>query len=162
MIPLRGRTQKASNADSGTPGNGRGKKAASTKSASASNKQTSKTDGTKSRGRSKKSRGKDTASSQMSINWQKNAPLILDTLEKWFYFCRPTNLAFHNLTIGKVAPKALQLLLGLGVNFCPTPLRPTLNINKSMERFERDLHICSVFAGSEDIIPLANPKIYVR
>ena len=31
-----------------------------------------------------------------------------------------------------------------------------------MERFERDLYIRSVFAGSEELIPLANPKIYVR
>ena len=31
-----------------------------------------------------------------------------------------------------------------------------------MERFERDLHIRSVFAGSEDLLPLANPKIYIR
>ena len=31
-----------------------------------------------------------------------------------------------------------------------------------MQRFERDLHIRSVFAGSEELIPLANPKIYVR
>ena len=30
-----------------------------------------------------------------------------------------------------------------------------------MERFERDLHIRSVFSGSEDLIPIANPKIYV-
>ena len=37
-----------------------------------------------------------------------------------------------------------------------------LNINNSMERFERDLHIDSIFSGSEDLIPLANPKIYVR
>ena len=37
-----------------------------------------------------------------------------------------------------------------------------LNINKIMERFETDLHICSVFSGSEDLIPLTNPKIYVR
>ena len=80
-------------------------------------------------------------------------------MEKWFYFYRPNNLAFHNLTIGKVAPKALQLLLLLGVNFCPTPLRPTLNIDKSMKCFERDLHIQSVFACSEGIIPLAKPKI---
>ena len=64
--------------------------------------------------------------------------------------------------IGKVTPRALQSLLGLGVNFCPTPLRPALNIDKSMESFERDLHIRSVFAGSEGLIPLANPKIYVR
>ena len=48
------------------------------------------------------------------------------------------------------------------VNFCPIPLCPTLNINKSMERFERDLHIRSVFAGSEDLIPLANVNIYIR
>ena len=54
------------------------------------------------------------------------------------------------------------MLLGLGVNFCPTPLRPTLNIDKSMECFERDLHIRSVFSGSEDLIPLANLKIYIR
>ena len=53
-------------------------------------------------------------------------------MEKWFYFCRPTNLAFHDLTIGKVAPKAPQLMLGLRVNFCPTPLRPKLNINPRM------------------------------
>ena len=72
---------------------------------------------------------------------KKNALLILIAMEKWFYFCRSTNLAFHDLTIGKVAPKALQLLLGLGVNFYPTPLRPMLNIDKNMERFERDLHI---------------------
>ena len=83
-------------------------------------------------------------------------------MEKWFYFCRPTNLAFHNLTICKVAPKVLQSLLGLGVNFCPTPIRPTLNIDKIMERFERDLHSCSVFNGREDLIPLANPNIYIR
>ena len=31
-----------------------------------------------------------------------------------------------------------------------------------MELFEEDLHIRSVFASSEDIIPLANPNIYVR
>ena len=31
-----------------------------------------------------------------------------------------------------------------------------------MESLERDLHIRGVFAGSEDIIPLANPNIYIR
>ena len=93
---------------------------------------------------------------------KQNALIILTTMEKWFYFCRPTNLAFHDITIGKVTPKALQSLLGLRVNFFPTPLFPTLSINKIMERFEKDLHICSVFAGSEGIIPLSNLKIYVR
>ena len=93
---------------------------------------------------------------------KQNALIILTTMEKWFYFCRPTNLALHNLTIGKVAPKELQSLLGLGLNFCPTNIRPTLNTDKSMERFKRDLHIRSVLSDSEDLIPLANPNIYVR
>ena len=31
-----------------------------------------------------------------------------------------------------------------------------------MQRFERDLHIRSVFARSEDLLPLSNPKIYFR
>ena len=31
-----------------------------------------------------------------------------------------------------------------------------------LQRFERDLHIRSVFAGSEDLLPVSNPKIYVR
>ena len=53
-------------------------------------------------------------------------------------------------------------MLGLGVNFCPNPLRPTLNINKSMERFNRELNIHSVFASSEYLIPIANPEIYIR
>ena len=93
---------------------------------------------------------------------KQNALLILTTMEKWFYFYRPTNLSFHYLTIGKVSPKALQSLLGLGVKFYLTPLRPTLNIDKGMERFERDLHIWSLFAVSEDLMPLANTKIYIR
>ena len=93
---------------------------------------------------------------------KKKALVVSGRMEKWFYFCQPTNLAFHNLTISKVTPRVLQSMLGVGVNFYPTFLLPKLNIDKSMERFERDLHIRSVFAGSEDLIPLANPKIYVR
>ena len=71
----------------------------------------------------------------MSGAQKKNVLLILTAMKKCFYLCQPTNLAFHDLTIGKVAPKALQTLLGLKVNFCPTPLRPTLNMDKSMDRF---------------------------
>ena len=88
--------------------------------------------------------------------------MIITAMQKLFYVCRPTNLVFHDIAIGKVSPKALQSMLGLGVNVCPTPLRPTININKSSERFERDLHIWSVFAGSEDIIPLPSMKIYIK
>ena len=53
-IPLRGRTKKTGDADSGTQGNGRGKKVEHSKSVSKSTNQTSKTDSAKSRSRSKK------------------------------------------------------------------------------------------------------------
>ena len=92
---------------------------------------------------------------------KQNALLIITAMKKWFYFYQTTNLAFHDLKIGKVDPKTLHSLLRLGVNFCPTPLRPTFNIENIMKRFERDLHIWSVFAGREDLIPLANTKIYI-
>ena len=87
---------------------------------------------------------------------------MLTAMEKWFYFCGPTNLALHDLTIHKFSPKALQLLLVLGVSFCLNLLRPTLNIDKSMERFERDFNSWNVFTVSEDLIPLSKPKTYVR
>ena len=38
---------------------------------------------------------------------KQNALLILTAMGKWFYFCQPTNLAFHDLMIGKVATKVL-------------------------------------------------------
>ena len=93
---------------------------------------------------------------------KQNVLIIITAIQKWFYFFQTANLNFHYLTIGKVFPKALQSLLRLGVNFFPTPLRPTLNIEKSMECFERDLHIQSVFTGNEYLIPLSNTKIYIR
>ena len=76
----------------------------------------------------------------------KKALIILTNIQKWFYFCRTNNLAFHDLMIVMVDPQPLQCMLGLGLR--PTPLCPTLNINKSMERFEKDLQIWSVFSGS--------------
>ena len=93
---------------------------------------------------------------------KQNALIILTNMQKWFYFCQPTNIAFHDLTIVKVAQKVLQSLLGLGLKYCPTPLCPTLSINNSMEQFDRELHIWSVFSGSKDLMPLANPKIYIK
>ena len=53
-------------------------------------------------------------------------------------------------------------MLGLGVKFCPNLLHPMININKIMERFDRDLHIQSVFTDIEVLMPLANLKIYIR
>ena len=45
---------------------------------------------------------------------KQNALLIFTALEKWFYFCRTTNLAFYDLTIGKVAQKHYSRFWELG------------------------------------------------
>ena len=97
----------------------------------------------------------------MSSSWQTKFATYPNHYEKVVLLLPTTNLAFHDLTIGNVSPKALQSLLGLGVKKIPTPLRPMLAIDKSMEKFNRYLYIWSVFAGSEDLMPFSNPKIYI-
>ena len=68
---------------------------------------------------SKIRRRKAIASFRMSGSRQKKALIILTNIQKWFYFCRTNNLAFHDLMIGKVAPQVLVSLLGPGVKISP-------------------------------------------
>ena len=111
--PLRGRIRESDNADSGTPGNRRERKAARNK-ADLENRHSQIA-------RSVQEKVKESYSflPDEPRPSKQNALLILTTMQKWFNFCRPTNLAFHDITIGKVDPKSLQLLLGLGVKLCP-------------------------------------------
>ena len=51
---------------------------------------------------------------------QHNAFLRLSLMPAWYYFDRPTNLAFHDLTTSS-APNNLRSLLGLGLKFIPVP-----------------------------------------
>ena len=159
--PMRKQNRKAGNADRGTPGNGRGRKAARSKRDLSSTKQTLKPTAPNCTVGPRKVEGKIWLPSRWTALGKKKLLLILTTMQKWFYFCQPTKIAFHDLRIGKVSPKALKSLWGLGVKLCPANLLPMLYIDKSMEQFERDLHIRSVLAGSEDLMPLANPKIYI-
>ena len=70
----------------------------------------------------------------------------------WYYTTRPTNLAFHDLTLGKVMPQATASLLGLNLKFIPKPEHTTssLDLLKTTERLERDLHRKIYFAGAEE------------
>lgn len=84
----------------------------------------------------------------------------------WYYFARPSNLAFHDLTPGKVVPPAARSLLGLSLKFIPTPKVTTCDLQPSFTRFERDLHIKAYFAGDDSLISKLGmneaPKLYVR
>ena len=68
----------------------------------------------------------------------------------WYYFCRPTNLAFHDLTTIHPAPPYLQSLLGLSLKFCPVPKYTSNNLYNTFNRLHHDLHLKTFFAGHDD------------
>ena len=50
-----------------------------------------------------------------------NASITLATMPTWYYFSRPSNMAFHDFTKRHKPQKNLRSLLGLGLKFIPTP-----------------------------------------
>ena len=68
-----------------------------------------------------------------------NAVAQLGDMPTWLYFSRPLNMAFHNLTTKPTdVPAGIRSLLGLGLNFCPTPTATQKNANEALARFSRD------------------------
>ena len=95
-----------------------------------------------------------------------NASCTLATTPSWYYFARPSHLAFHDFTQQKQPAKNLRSLLGLGLKFIPTP-RCTNTWTKlketSMPRLQRAIHLRFHFAGSETSSnETYDPKMYVR
>lgn len=62
----------------------------------------------------------------------------------------PSNLAFHDLTDGQIAPKAAKSLLGLGSKFIVTPRTTTGSLEATSDRFQRDFFIKIIFAGGDE------------
>ena len=95
-----------------------------------------------------------------------NASSTLATTPTWYYFARPSHLAFHDFTQQKQPAKNLRSLLGLGLKFIPTP-RCTSTWTKlketSMPKLQRAIHLRFHFAGSETSSnDTYDPKMYVR
>jgi len=71
----------------------------------------------------------------------------------WYYFARPTHLAFHDLTTYIKPPLGLPKLLGLGQKFIPTPKWTATweQIEKSTYlQFDRDLKVKAFCIGHMD------------
>lgn len=70
----------------------------------------------------------------------------------WYYYSKPINYAFHDLTVNKVVPPAAAQLLGLSKKFVEIPRRTASAkaIDISYERLERSIGLLSYFAGDED------------
>ena len=84
----------------------------------------------------------------------------------WYYFVRPTNLTFYDLTPGKIMPPATKSLLGLSLKVIPTPKYTTHRMMPSLDRFQQDLVIKAYWVGNNSITSLTSPnkapKLYVR
>ena len=95
-----------------------------------------------------------------SISPFQNALQILGNTLIDIYLTRPNNLAFHDLTNGRVMPKASKSILGLSHKFIPVPKTTPHDLSAMLERFEREIHLKAYFAMQ----PLGNetPKLYVK
>ena len=65
------------------------------------------------------------------------------------YFSKVDNLAFHDLTDGKIMPPSTAGLLGHGSTFIPKPERSTghKDLNAGLTRFRRDMYLKAFWAG---------------
>ena len=79
-----------------------------------------------------------------------NASSTLAHTPTWYYFSRPSHLAFHDFTRIKQPAKNVRSLLGLGLKFIPTP-RYTNTWKKLREllmpKFTRAIHLRFHFAA---------------
>ena len=94
-----------------------------------------------------------------------NASSTLAHTPTWYYFSRPSHLAFHDFTRSKQPAKNLRSLLGLGLKFIPIP-RCTNTWKKlkelSMPKFQRAIHLRFHFARTNSTPDdTYDPKIYV-
>ena len=71
-------------------------------------------------------------------------------MPSWYYFSRPANLAFHDITTINKPPPNLRSLLGLGLKFCPTPKFTPSTALTSMLRFKHDF-FCKVFYSGKKL-----------
>lgn len=70
-------------------------------------------------------------------------------------------MAFHDLTKGGVVPPLVKSLLGLSLKFCVPSKYTNFDLKPSLDRFNRDLHLKTYFAGSEnEELPAA--KFYAK
>ena len=92
-----------------------------------------------------------------------NALNIISNTSCFYYFSSPTHVAFHDLTSGKIVPQIVKQLLGLSRKFIPNKRYSVAlgdeDMEKSLNRFERDAHLKAFFSDSpKDSNP---PALYV-
>ena len=96
-----------------------------------------------------------------------NSSTVLANTPTWYYFSRPSHLAFHDFT-KKVKPqKNLRSLLGLGLKFIPTPTLTNSWTRLRTQTYHRlfwSVHLRFHFAGKppDEDSTTYDPKMYVH
>ena len=102
-----------------------------------------------------------------TISKRHNASITLAKMPTWYYFSRPSNMAFHDFTKRHKPQKNLRSLLGLGLKFIPTPSLTNCWSRlkqSSYDRLFRSVHLRFHFAGKppSEGTTTYDPKIYVH
>ena len=102
-----------------------------------------------------------------TLSIRHNASTTLATMPTWYYFSRPSNLAFRDFTKQHKPAKNLRSLLGLGLKSIPTPsLTNSWSRLKmsSYDRLFRSVHLRFHLAGKppNEGTTSYDPKLYVR
>ena len=82
----------------------------------------------------------------------------IGNMPRWYYYSRATNMALHDVTLPSTTiPQNLEMVIGLGLKFCPTPRYTTRDPTTSLDRFRKDLFTKTYFAGR----PLVRSEPYL-
>jgi hypothetical protein len=88
-----------------------------------------------------------------------NAANMLSTMPYWYYSTRPINSSCHNLCQHIPPPTNYKSLLGLGLNYIPTPRYTNCNnMTNFLERFRQDIYIKMFMAHQSTTMP----RLYQR
>ena len=98
----------------------------------------------------------------LALSIHKNAQEIMGDTSPGCYILKATNKAFHDLTGGKSLVPATTSLLGLSLNFIPTPhyAPSVMDIAPTLDCIEQDIGLKTFFSGHDQVgkIPILHAK----
>ena len=84
-------------------------------------------------------------------------------MPSWYYFSKPSNIAFHDFTRNPENKHHIRSLLGLNLKFIPTPWFTSNNLIDTEERLLRSMRLHSYFKGDNRKSMTKNEKnIYTK
>ena len=92
-----------------------------------------------------------------------NAYEYLKKMPTWYYFTKPSNIAFHDLTQDSKNKNHIKSLLGLNLKFIPTPFFADTNLADTEEKLLRSMKLQAYFAGdTKKDITKSDLKTYTK